>query len=122
MLHSFSEFHLKDKKSDELEKYEKEYIERLNAKKPPKAEKKEKVRKKSTDKKLETKKSKKTKPPKKSIPKTKKPHKKKSKKYSESENDSGIVLIDDDLTVDKQIELEERKAYLEEARSQESID
>jgi hypothetical protein len=53
---------------------------------------------------------------------TKKPSKKKSKKSLDSADDSGIVLIDDDLEIDTEKELEERKAYLEEARSQESGD
>ena len=52
----------------------------------------------------------------------KKPSKKKSKKSLDSTDDSGIVLIDDDLEVDAEKELEERKAYLEEARSQDSGD
>ena len=60
-----------------------------------------------------TKKSKKT---------TKKSSKKKSKKSLDSTDDSGIILIDDDLEVDTEKELEERKAYLEEARSQDSSD
>ena len=47
---------------------------------------------------------------------------KKSKKSLDSADDSGIVLIDDDLEVDTEKELEERKAYLEEARSQDSGD
>ena len=47
---------------------------------------------------------------------------KKSKKSLEPADDSGIVLIDDDLEVDSEKELEERKAYLEEARSQDSGD
>ena len=47
---------------------------------------------------------------------------KKSKKSLDSTDDSGIVLIDDDLEVDTEKELEERKAYLEEARSQDSGD
>ena len=50
---------------------------------------------------------------------TKKPSKKKS---LDSNDDSGIVLIDDELEVDSEKELEERKAYLEEARSQDSGD
>ena len=54
--------------------------------------------------------------------KTKKSSKKKSKKSLDSTDDSGIVLIDDDLEVDAEKELEERKAYLEEARSQDSGD
>ena len=33
---------------------------------------------------------------------------------------SGIVIVDDDLTIDRETELEERRAYLEEARSQEA--
>ena len=53
---------------------------------------------------------------------TKKPLKKKSKKSLDSTDDSGIVLIDDELEIDTEKELEERKAYLEEARSQDSGD
>ena len=52
----------------------------------------------------------------------KKPLKKKSKKSLDSTDNSGIVLIDDELEVDAEKELEERKAYLEEARSQDSGD
>ena len=51
----------------------------------------------------------------------KKPAKKREKKSSNFD-DSGIVVIDDDLEVDTEKELEERKAYLEEARSQDSGD
>ena len=51
---------------------------------------------------------------------------KKSKKGKKSKNteqeDSGIILIDDDLVTDTEKELEERRAYLEEARSQDSTD
>ena len=47
---------------------------------------------------------------------------KKSKKSLDPAEDSGIVLIDDSLEVDTEKELEERKAYLEEARSQDSGD
>ena len=55
--------------------------------------------------------------------KSKKTAKKPSKKKSpDSTDDSGIVLIDDDLEIDTEKELEERKAYLEEARSQDSGD
>ena len=53
---------------------------------------------------------------------TKKSSKKKSKKSLDSTDDSGIVLIDDNLEIDADKELEERKAYLEEARSQDSGD
>ena len=48
--------------------------------------------------------------------------KKKAKKTAGSTDDSGIVLIDDDLEVDAEKELEERKAFLEEARSQDTAD
>ncbi len=51
----------------------------------------------------------------------KKPAKKRGKKSS-NYDESGIVVIDDDLEVDTEKELEERKAYLEEARSQDSGD
>jgi len=47
---------------------------------------------------------------------------KKPKKSHDQADDSGIVLIDDSLEVDTEKELEERKAYLEEARSQDSGD
>ena len=47
---------------------------------------------------------------------------KKSKKSLDPADDSGIVLIDDDLEIDAEKELEERKAFLEEARSQDSGD
>ena len=51
----------------------------------------------------------------------KKTTKKVSKKKIHSEpEDSGIVIIDDDLTEDKETADEERRAYLEEARSQEA--
>ena len=50
----------------------------------------------------------------------KKSVKKKRKKTPDSVDDSGIVLIDDDLQIDAEKELEERRAYLEEARSQDS--
>ena len=52
----------------------------------------------------------------------KKSAKKKAKKSADSTDDSGIVLIDDDLEVDVEKELEERKAFLEEARSQDTTD
>ena len=50
---------------------------------------------------------------------TKKSAKKRSKKSSNLD-ESGIIVIDDDLEIDTEKELEERRAYLEEARSQES--
>ena len=49
--------------------------------------------------------------------------KKKSKvksKNLDTYDDSGIVLIDDDLEIDTEKVSEERKAYLEESRSQDA--
>lgn len=69
-------------------------------KKQPKAKKSTKVSKKST--KSKGKKSKKTK--------------------EEPISDDGIIIVEEDLSIDKDKENEERKAYLEEARSQESFD
>ena len=62
---------------------------------------------------------------KKAKPKSKKTGKKSAKKKAntaDSTDDSGIVLIDDDLKIDEEKELEERKAFLEEARSQDTAD
>ena len=42
------------------------------------------------------------------------------KKKKVESADSGIVIVDDDLTIDRETEFEERRAYLEEARSQEA--
>jgi DNA-binding protein HU-beta len=67
-----------------------------------------------------------TKKPKKTITKsTKKNSKtktkgKKSKDYEMAGDDVGIVVIDEDIQIDKDAELEARRAYLEEARSQEA--
>ena len=47
---------------------------------------------------------------------------KKAKKSLDTADESGIVVIDDDLTIDTEKELEERRAYLEEARSQDAND
>ena len=52
----------------------------------------------------------------------KKSAKKKAKKSLDSADGSDIIIIDDDLTIDTEKELEERKAYLEEARSQDAGD
>ena len=52
----------------------------------------------------------------------KKPSKKTTKKSSDLTDDPGIIVIDDNLGVDQEKELEERRAYLEEARSQDSGD
>jgi hypothetical protein len=54
--------------------------------------------------------------------KSKKLAKKKAKKSADSTDDLGIVLIDDDLEIDAEKEMEERKAFLEEARSQDTAD
>ena len=68
-----------------------------------------------------TKKSKAKKPSTKSIKvKTKRVSKSKKSKKSKSFEDIGVIVVDDDLTVDKEKELEERRAFLEEARSQDS--
>ena len=56
----------------------------------------------------------------------KKSAKKRTKKSADLSDDlsddTGIVLIDDDMKIDTEKELEERRAYLEEARSQETSD
>ncbi|KAG2474631.1 MAG: hypothetical protein NPMRTH4_250006 [Nitrosopumilales archaeon] len=36
--------------------------------------------------------------------------------------DSSFVIVDDNIMIDKEKEIEERRAYLEEARSQETLD
>ena len=54
--------------------------------------------------------------------KTKRVSKSKKSKKLESFEDIGVIVVDDDLTVDKEKELEERRAFLEEARSQDSSD
>jgi hypothetical protein len=38
------------------------------------------------------------------------------------QEDDGIIIVEDDTGLDKEAELEARKAYLEEARSQEASD
>ena len=68
---------------------------------------------------------------------TKKPAKKEAKKKDATkakgkeksklkqdivEEDTGIIVVEDDSEMDKEAELEARKAYLEEARSQEASD
>ena len=52
----------------------------------------------------------------------KKPSKKTTKKSANLVDDPAIIVIDDNLEVDQEKELEERRAYLEEARSQDSGD
>ena len=45
---------------------------------------------------------------------------KKPKKENTAAEDIGIVIIDEDIKIDKDAEIEARRAYLEEAKSQES--
>ena len=105
---------MKKKKTTDLENYEKEYLSRLKHEKKTKQVKQKKSAVKKTVKKV-------SKKPTRS--KTKKPRKSAKVEPSKyDEDDTGIVLIDDDLEIDEKAELEERKAYLEEARSQESSD
>ena len=52
----------------------------------------------------------------------KKSSKKTTKKSADSVDDPAIIVIEDNLEVDQEKEMEERKAYLEEARSQDSGD
>ena len=47
---------------------------------------------------------------------------KKKKIKDEPSGDSGIVIVDDDIVIDQDKVNEERRAYLEEARSQEATD
>ena len=72
-------------------------------------------------------KKKETKKPVKKEAKKKETGKAKSKEKSKLkedliEEDSGIIVVDDDRNVDMEAELEARKAYLVEARSQEASD
>ena len=106
---------MKEKKASELENYEKDYLSRLKGKKSTKSLERKKPAAKKTKKKVSKKPT---------DTKTKKPRKSDKKKgmnYDDGD-DTGVVLIDDDLVLDEQTELEERKAYLEEARSQDSSD
>ena len=82
----------------------------------------EKKAAKTTRKTTEKKKVAKTKP-KSSKTGTKKATKSKSKKPNlEASDDLSIVIVDDDITIDHEKVNEERRAYLEEARSQEAFD
>ena len=54
--------------------------------------------------------------------KTKAKTKSKAKKQQVEDFGDGIAIIDDDLTIDQEKINEERRAYLEEARSQEATD
>jgi len=44
----------------------------------------------------------------------------KKTKPKDDQDDLDIIFVDEDVSIDKESELEARKAYLEEARSQES--
>ncbi len=46
----------------------------------------------------------------------------KSKKIKDEPLGDGIVIVDDDIEIDQEKINEERRAYLEEARSQEAVD
>lgn len=64
-------------------------------------------------------------PAKKATSKAKSSSKSKSKtKKAKDEpmGDGGIVIVDDDIVIDQDKVNEERRAYLEEARSQEAVD
>ena len=47
---------------------------------------------------------------------------KKKKIKNEPMGDGGIIIVDDDIVIDQDKINEERRAYLEEARSQEAVD
>ena len=66
--------------------------------------------------------SKKTKPTSKKTKPTSKKTKTKAKRTKTNDEQDGldIIFVDEDVSIDKESELEARKAYLEEARSQES--
>ena len=90
------------------------------AKKDPKKSAKEEKKTKSVSAKTAkpAKEEKKTKTP----AKTEKPAKKAKSKKPSGFADDGLVIIDEEIQEDKEAELEARKAYLEEARSQEVED
>ncbi len=54
--------------------------------------------------------------------KTKSTKSKNKKTKGEPYSDMGIVIVDDDIKIDKEKVNEERRAYLEEARSQDATD
>jgi len=57
-----------------------------------------------------------------SVKKSKTKTKVKSKKVKDEPIGDGIVIVDDDFEIDQEKINEERRLYLEEARSQEAID
>jgi hypothetical protein len=80
------------------------------------------VEKKSAKKTTTKGKTKKAKTSKTTKSKTKSIKSKNKKVKKESFSDMGIVIVDDDIEIDKEKVNEERRAYLEEARSQEASD
>ena len=80
------------------------------------------VEKKSAKKTTTKGKTKKVKTSKTTKSKTKSAKSKNKKVETEPFIDMGIVIVDDDIEIDKEKVNEERKAYLEEARSQEASD
>jgi len=54
------------------------------------------------------------------VKKSSKTKRKKPKNESIAADDVGIVVIDEDIKIDKKAEIEARRAYLEEAKSQEA--
>ena len=57
-----------------------------------------------------------------SVKKSKTKSKTKSKKVKDEPMGDGIVIVDDEFEIDQEKINEERRLYLEEARSQEAID
>ncbi|MBI2127529.1 MAG: hypothetical protein HYU00_00440 [Nitrosarchaeum sp.] len=55
-------------------------------------------------------------------PKAKAAKSKAKKVKEEQSDDTGIVIVDDDITIDQEKVNEERRAYLEESRSQDAYD
>ena len=58
----------------------------------------------------------------KSITKKSKAKSAKREKFYEPTGDFGLIVIEDGLERNREMEIEERRAYLEEARSQEAFD
>ena len=55
-------------------------------------------------------------------PKVKAAKSKTKKVKEEQSDDTGIVIVDDNITIDQEKVNEERRAYLEESRSQDAYD
>ena len=55
-------------------------------------------------------------------PKAKTAKSKPKKSKEDQSDDMGIVVVDDDITIDQEKVNEERRAYLEESRSQDAYD